>query len=186
LAKSVTAVAFTKGAAAGGSTLALVKGALNLMEWSKAKTAIGVGVAAILVVGTMAPIVAHHYRNASMYSSLGGMTQEQTAQTQQATRVLFEAVGNGDWNKVNALCRRGEPLADLIDPKIKARLIGLELVSLGEPFVETNNFGISFVPYEIRLKNGETHKHRLGMIRSYRDQKWVCVCGISGGLSDNL
>src|SRR5579862_1452258 len=43
LAKSVTAVAMTKGAAASGSTLALIKGALKLMAWSQAKTAIAVG-----------------------------------------------------------------------------------------------------------------------------------------------
>jgi len=39
LAKSVTVIAVAKGAAAGGSTLTLIKGALKLMAWSKAKTA---------------------------------------------------------------------------------------------------------------------------------------------------
>src|SRR5204862_3174521 len=38
LAKSVTAVAIAKGAAASGSTLILIKGALKLMAWTKAKT----------------------------------------------------------------------------------------------------------------------------------------------------
>src|ERR1017187_1964247 len=37
LAKSVTAVALAKGAAAGGSTLTLIKGALKIMAWTKAK-----------------------------------------------------------------------------------------------------------------------------------------------------
>jgi RNA polymerase sigma factor (sigma-70 family) len=49
LAKSVTAVAIAKGAAASGSTLTLIKGALKIMAWSKAKMVIGVGVVAILV-----------------------------------------------------------------------------------------------------------------------------------------
>jgi RNA polymerase sigma factor (sigma-70 family) len=40
LAKSVTAVAIAKGAAASGSTLTLVKGALKIMAWTKAKTAV--------------------------------------------------------------------------------------------------------------------------------------------------
>jgi len=40
LAKSVTAVAFTKGSIAAASTLTLVKGTLNLMTWLKAKTTI--------------------------------------------------------------------------------------------------------------------------------------------------
>src|ERR1039458_3826732 len=39
LAKSVTAVAVAKGAAASGSTLTLIKGALKIMAWAKAKTA---------------------------------------------------------------------------------------------------------------------------------------------------
>jgi len=52
LAKTISAVAITKGAAAGGSTLALVKGALKLMAWTKAKTAVVLGVGLLLAVGT--------------------------------------------------------------------------------------------------------------------------------------
>ena len=52
LAQTISAVAVTKGAAAGGSTLALVKGALKLMAWTKAKIAIGVGMVLLLVAGT--------------------------------------------------------------------------------------------------------------------------------------
>ena len=44
LAKTVTAVAIAKGAAASGSTLTIIKGALKIMAWTKAKTAIVVGV----------------------------------------------------------------------------------------------------------------------------------------------
>jgi len=52
LAKSITAVAMTKGAVASGSTLTLIKGALKFMAWTKAKTAIVIGVAVILAAGT--------------------------------------------------------------------------------------------------------------------------------------
>ena len=52
LAKSVTAVAIAKGAVASGSTLALIRGALKLMAWSKAKTAIVVGMGVLLAAGT--------------------------------------------------------------------------------------------------------------------------------------
>jgi RNA polymerase sigma factor (sigma-70 family) len=52
LAKSLTAVAIAKGAAASTSTLALIQGALKLMAWTKVKTAIVVGAAAILAAGT--------------------------------------------------------------------------------------------------------------------------------------
>jgi len=50
LAKIVTAAAITKGAMASGSTLTLIKGALKIMAWTKAKTAIIVGVGAALLL----------------------------------------------------------------------------------------------------------------------------------------
>ena len=52
LAKTVTAVAIAKGAAASGSTLTLIKGALKIMAWTKAKTAIVAGIAVLLAAGT--------------------------------------------------------------------------------------------------------------------------------------
>jgi len=52
LAKSVTAVAIAKGAAASSSTLTLIKGALKIMAWTKAKTAIVSGVVVLLAAGT--------------------------------------------------------------------------------------------------------------------------------------
>jgi uncharacterized protein (TIGR03435 family) len=52
LAKTISVVAITKGATAGGSTLALVKGALKVMAWTKAKMTIVVGMSVLLAVGT--------------------------------------------------------------------------------------------------------------------------------------
>jgi RNA polymerase sigma factor (sigma-70 family) len=57
LAPAVTAVALAKGAAVGGSTLTLVKGALKLMAWTKVKTAVVVGVAALLASGATTMVV---------------------------------------------------------------------------------------------------------------------------------
>jgi RNA polymerase sigma factor (sigma-70 family) len=56
LAKSVTAAAIAKGAAASGSTLTLLKGALKIMAWTKAKTA-AVAVAAVVVAVSSTTIV---------------------------------------------------------------------------------------------------------------------------------
>ena len=53
LAKSVTALAIAKGAAASGSTLTLIKGALKIMAWTKMKTAIVTGAGVLLAAGTM-------------------------------------------------------------------------------------------------------------------------------------
>ncbi|HTA94643.1 MAG TPA: sigma-70 family RNA polymerase sigma factor, partial [Verrucomicrobiae bacterium] len=52
LAKAVTATAIAKGATASASTLTLIKGALNIMAWSKTQTAIVVGAIVLLAAGT--------------------------------------------------------------------------------------------------------------------------------------
>ena len=52
LAKTVTAVALAKGAAASASTLTLIQGALKVMAWTKAKTVVVATVAVMLVAGT--------------------------------------------------------------------------------------------------------------------------------------
>ena len=52
LTKSVIAVAAAKGAAAGGSTAGLVKGALKLMAWTKAKFVITATAVVLLAAGT--------------------------------------------------------------------------------------------------------------------------------------
>jgi len=57
LAKTTTAVALTKGAAASASTTTLIKGALKLMAWTKAKTIIVAGAAVLLATGTTTVIV---------------------------------------------------------------------------------------------------------------------------------
>jgi uncharacterized protein (TIGR03435 family) len=68
LAKTVTAVAIAKGAAAGGSTLTIIKGALKLMAWTKAKTAIVAGAIVLLAAGTTTmtvKIISEHKENDS-------------------------------------------------------------------------------------------------------------------------
>ena len=52
LASSLAGVAVAKGATASGSTLTLIKGALKIMAWAKAKTAIVSGVVVLLAAGT--------------------------------------------------------------------------------------------------------------------------------------
>ena len=57
LAKTVAAIALAKGATASASTLTLIKGALKIMAWTKAKTAIAIGVAAVLATGTTTVVI---------------------------------------------------------------------------------------------------------------------------------
>lgn len=57
LATTATALALAKGATASISTSTLIKGALKVMAWSKAQTAIVVGASVLLIVGTTAVTV---------------------------------------------------------------------------------------------------------------------------------
>jgi RNA polymerase sigma factor (sigma-70 family) len=60
LAKTISAVAVAKGAAVSGSTLTLIKGALKIMAWTKAKTAAVAVAAAILAIGTTTIVIKTH------------------------------------------------------------------------------------------------------------------------------
>jgi RNA polymerase sigma factor (sigma-70 family) len=57
LAKTISAVALAKGAAASASTLTLIKGALKIMAWTKAKTAIVTCVVVLFTAGTATVVV---------------------------------------------------------------------------------------------------------------------------------
>ena len=59
LAKSVTAAAVGKGAAASASTLTLIKGALKIMAWAKAKTAVTIATIIACAAGGYAGIYAY-------------------------------------------------------------------------------------------------------------------------------
>lgn len=56
LVKTISAVAAAKGAAASTSTLTLAKGALKVMAWAKAKTAIVAGAIVLLAAGTVSTV----------------------------------------------------------------------------------------------------------------------------------
>ncbi len=60
LVKTISIIAVAKGAVATTSTLTLVKGALKIMAWSKAKTAIVAGIVVLLAAGTIT--VVHEIR----------------------------------------------------------------------------------------------------------------------------
>jgi RNA polymerase sigma factor (sigma-70 family) len=59
LAKTISAVAIAKGAAASVSTLTLIKGALKIMAWTKMKTIVGIGI--LIVAGTGTVIVKNNF-----------------------------------------------------------------------------------------------------------------------------
>src|ERR1017187_8249522 len=102
LAKSVTAVAIAKGAAASGSTLTLIKGALKIMAWTKAKTAIVSGVVVLLAAGTTTITVKEiqDHRTYPWQVHPGNITSDQVNQPSQV-RILPSKFRISDWATLN-------------------------------------------------------------------------------------
>jgi RNA polymerase sigma factor (sigma-70 family) len=78
LAKSVTAVAIVKGAAAGISTLALVKGTMKMMTWIKIKTSIILGAATLVIGGTVAIAFSNTNEKPIVQSKVVSTTKHET------------------------------------------------------------------------------------------------------------
>ena len=146
LAKTVTAVAVAKGAAASGSTLTLIKGALKIMAWTKVKSAMVVGAAVVLAAGTAMPIIVHHHRaNASVFTSTTELTDSDNANyekltgamPEQVARAFLEAFSKEDWTEA-ARYWWSDPHNKNSIPSIpdglKQGYGGLEIISLGKPF----------------------------------------------------
>jgi uncharacterized protein (TIGR03435 family) len=89
LAGSITAIAAAKGTAASGTTLTLIKGALKLMAWSKAKTAIVLGAGLLLAAGTatvtVRKIAAGHENNSWQIENI---KSDQVAKAPPLVRIL--------------------------------------------------------------------------------------------------
>jgi uncharacterized protein (TIGR03435 family) len=98
LAKTISVVAVAKGAAAGGSTLALVKGALKIMAWTKAKTAIVIGAGILFVAGTTTITVKkiQEHRTYPWQVHSGNITDDQVNQPPQV-RILPSKFHISDW-----------------------------------------------------------------------------------------
>jgi hypothetical protein len=184
LAKSVAAAAIAKGAAAGSSTAPLIKVALKLLAWAKAKTAV-VGAAAVLAVGTTT-VVIHEYGNhhfsatrelssevEAQYASYTGSTPDQGAKT------FLEAVGREDLTEVAKLLLP-EP-GNALDDTAWNEYAGLQVLSLGKPFigwVRGDKLSGVFVPVKIRLKNGKVRTSQLHLECNQPDRQWY----VDGGL----
>jgi RNA polymerase sigma factor (sigma-70 family) len=94
LAKTATAVAFTKGTMASISTLTLIKGALKVMAWSKAKTAVVTGIVLLLVGGSTAVVVVEAQSGKGPIGSLVEKKRQKDALIAQveSMRSVFDAI----------------------------------------------------------------------------------------------
>jgi len=93
-----------------------------------------------------------------------------------ATRGIFESWARGDWNSfITNYAEPGVPreLYDRMfnDPVKSNYLMGLEIVSIGQP---TNSFGPNmwWVPYKIRFKDGSEKEFQLHVAQDQRTQRW--------------
>jgi RNA polymerase sigma factor (sigma-70 family) len=107
LTKTITAVAMTKGVAASGSTLTLVKGALKIMAWTKIKTAVTVGLVILAGAATTKLVIHHKARKPDASSSPTSIqskidpdpfTNEGYQTPQAAVKTMLWAMHNGDWS----------------------------------------------------------------------------------------
>jgi voltage-gated potassium channel Kch len=76
LAQTSTALAIAKGATTSTSTLTLAKGALKIMAWTKAKTAIVVGMGVLLLAGTTSSVVVRKLMAIHQYRQGNGTTSQ--------------------------------------------------------------------------------------------------------------
>jgi uncharacterized protein (TIGR03435 family) len=90
LGETATAVAIADGATASISILTLVKGALNIMAWTKAKTPIVVSAVVLIVVGTIAEVRKARAADEKADESwrIAGLTWQQVGQTAPQVRIL--------------------------------------------------------------------------------------------------
>jgi len=150
LAQTISAVTLTKGVAASVSTLTLINGALKLMAWTKAKTAIIAGAVVILTVGTVTPVVIirHHQsqnKNQSgidsvfvsktelsddemaKYKVLTGLTPLEMAQS------FLEAFSNENWAQADKFLPPGIKVHTFPDA-YKQLYGGLKIINIGRPY----------------------------------------------------
>jgi hypothetical protein len=92
----------------------------------------------------------------------------------EAARTFFEACAREDWKEVQKFDT--SPLTD----DSKKYLGGMTIVHLGKPFQSTAYAGGKgwFVPYEIKLKNGDVHKHNLALRNDNQAHRYEVDGGI--------
>jgi len=89
---------------------------------------------------------------------------------EQAARAFFEACASQDWVEAGKFMSP-------ITQRLKDYLGGVEIVSLGQAFTSKGYRG-RFVPYEIKLKSGDTKKHNLAIRKDNPAGRWQVDGGI--------
>jgi RNA polymerase sigma factor (sigma-70 family) len=188
LANSITAAAVAQGAAASGSTLALLNGALKIMAWTKLKSTIVAAAVVALAAGTSTTVIIQHSRaekppsfgstrelsvaENAQYASLTGMTPAQAAET------FFDALRRKDAVEAAKFSSPGDISSHFDYSKYMFKHYGgMKVLSLGKPFKGTWKgdrrpyWGV-YVPYEIQLKNGTVKKWQVALACDRETNRW--------------
>ena len=85
--------------------------------------------------------------------------------SEDAAKIFFEGLENNDWDKVKNVYSL--PLNN----ETKAYYGGLKIISIGKAF-KSGLYPGEFVPYEIKLKSGETAKANLAIRNDNKEKLW--------------
>jgi RNA polymerase sigma factor (sigma-70 family) len=100
LTKSVTAVALAKGATASASTLTLIKGALKIMAWTKAKTGIAGVIVIVFVLTATTVVIRHAHGSRSQTWTKNQLSDAGYATPEAAMKTLLWGISHGDADAV--------------------------------------------------------------------------------------
>ena len=125
LAKSVTAVALAKGAAASTSTLTLIKGALKIMAWTKAKAAIAVGGGLLIAAGTTT-VTVNEMRQLSLEDRIN-WTADQATLDQQPPVALIRPTKNVMTGPNGKLIPMGGAVESIVTPSGKMAALNTDM-----------------------------------------------------------
>jgi type II secretory pathway pseudopilin PulG len=91
---------------------------------------------------------------------------------EEAARAFFQACADENWEEV----LKFYPVSSL-NQDFKDYLGGLQIISIGKPF-KSGRYGGWFVPYEIKLKSGDTKKFNLAIRNDNPAKRWMVDGGI--------
>jgi RNA polymerase sigma factor (sigma-70 family) len=162
LAKAATAIAFTKGATAGASTLTLIKGALKLMAWTKAKTAVVIGVGMLLAAGTTTLLVERHNQAKLYFPAREPWSDAGAATPRAALQSLARALTQGKTDRAQELMQWDEKGTEYGNPAFQQQLTLMGVLT--PALKDIQSFKILSVepvqqPNELRVKIEKTFKN---------------------------
>ncbi|MGO8764293.1 MAG: RNA polymerase sigma factor [Limisphaerales bacterium] len=179
---ALPALAAATNSATVGATAAKGGTAIKILFMTKTTQAIIVAAVTATVILTTQTAV-HHFQNPPGGHSVERLnaivnriapeplTPERAAQAKQTAQDFFDAMGKGDWKKLDALCPPGFPMSTEMDDQQKSMCDGLEVISLGDPYTKPG-YPQVWVPYEIKFKSGDTKKYNLAVRQDNPEHKW--------------